>query len=167
MASVLKLDTLQHTTGNVAATITSAGYINYPEKPIIAGRIGSSATLTVPGLIPFDEFFISRGITYNSSTRRFTVPVTGIYRITMDIFWNTGVSGGRVLVGKNTDTPTQSSPSTYLGHAYHGGTVYEGGSINSVAQLAANDYIVYYMASNGIYNATGDRFNTFSIELIA
>lgn len=164
MASILKVDQWQTSDGTVVASSDANGYINYPEKPIISGRMGSIASLTTAQIIPFDEFFVQRGITYNSTTRRFTVPTAGIYRVTMDIFWNAGVAGGRVLVGVNTDTPT---PANNKGHAYHGGTVHEGASINTVIALNANDYIAYYLNSNGLYNGNSDRFNTFSIELIA
>ena len=144
---------------------TSSGYVNEPTKPIISGQIGGArGNLTIAQLIPFDEFWVQRGITYNSTTRRFTVPATGVYRITMNPFTLAGTSGTRIYIGVNTDTP---GGSTHRGHCYAGDTAHQTMSIDSVVSLNANDYIVFYLAAPSLYDNSGDRFNQFTIEMIA
>lgn len=164
--STLIVDNIKNTSDVSVMTVNSSGYANYPAKPIIAGRMGSIAAITTAQKIPFDEFYVQRGITYDSGTRRFTVPVSGIYRITWDVFFNSGTAASRAFVVRNADTPTYTGTG-YLGQSFSGGTTAEVNPINVVAELNANDYIVFYLHTGQIYNATADRFNTFSIEMIA
>ena len=161
------------TTGTANADITwttplridSSGYVYKSSQPIISGQIGTTDPAgLVSGLkIPFDEFFVSRGITYNSGTRRFTVPVAGVYRITLNPFFNADYAATRVLVGINTDSPT---PAAHKGSTYRQTASYDTGCINSVLTLAASDYIVFFIYQGGLYNAVNDYFTQFSIELI-
>lgn len=131
---------------------------------IISGQVGSQSNVLV-GKIPFGEIWVNiGGISYNSTTRRFTVPQSGTYRITMNPFKLYTASAARVLVGINTDTP---SAGVNKGHAYADGSIYSTMSINSVVNLSANDYIVFFLAQGELYNASSDRFNQFTIERIA
>lgn len=144
-------------------TISSAGYVNMANQPIISGRIGTASNPTADSLLLFDEFWVSRGITYSSSTRRFTVPIAGIYRITIEPFFNTGVGACRLMVGINTDSP---SVTTNYGHCYRESATYDTTAINSVVSLNANDYIVFRLQQGTMYNNTSDKFTQFSIQLI-
>jgi hypothetical protein len=142
------------------------GYVFKDKQPVIAGQVGStqSAGLASNQLIPFDDFWVSRGITYNSTTRRFTVPVAGVYRITMNPFFITGVGNSRVLVGINTDSPT---PAAHKGSTYRQSAEYATGCINSIVTLAANDYVTFCIYQGQLYNGgASDAFNQFTIELI-
>lgn len=132
------------------------------QQPIISGQIGSISSPSGAQKIPFDEFWVQRGITYDSSTRRFTVPTAGKYRITFNPFTTT--NGTRVTIGVNNDAPNNST--AHRGHIYHGNTGHTAHSIDTVVQLNANDYVVYYLHAGTIYNNTSDRFNQFSIERI-
>jgi hypothetical protein len=144
--------------------IDASGNVTTPYQPIISGQIGTAA-INPSGdqLIPFNEFWVSQGITYNSTTRRFTVPVDGFYRITMNPFKIAGDSPFRVMVGINTDAPVVT---THYGHTYTNDEDYATCMINSVVELNANDYIVFRLFQGQIYNQSADRFNQFSIELI-
>jgi hypothetical protein len=146
-------------------TVDSSGRVNTPTQPMISGQMGTLATFSGPALVPFDDFWISsRGISYNSSTRRFTVPAAGIYRITMNPFTNPSGAQVRIYIGVNTDAPAGS---THRGHAYKQPIDHNTLSLNSLVQLNANDYVVFYLASGVLYNASNDRFNQFSIEMVA
>jgi hypothetical protein len=134
-----------------------------PAQDIISGDYYGT-TLSAAQKIPFNRFWVSgRGITYNSGTRRFTVSKSGVYRITMNPFKNTGGSGTWVVIGVNTDTPTISNN---YGHCYSNSSVYETMCINSVVSLNANDYIVFYLGGGSLFNLTTNTYNQFSIELI-
>jgi len=144
--------------------IDSAGRVTMPYQPVISGQIGTAMTIpAAPQLLDFNEFWSSVGITYNSTTRRFTVPVAGKYRITINPFWNQGAGIGRLMVGVNNDAPVQS---THYGHTYKGSNDYETGCINSVVSLSANDYVVFKLFQGALYNTLDDKFNQFSIQLI-
>jgi hypothetical protein len=150
---------------STAVTIDSAGRVTMPYQPVISGQIGTAMIdPAADQLIAFNEFWSSVGITYNPTTRRFTVPVGGKYRITLNPFFYVGVAGGRVRVGVNNDSPTGSN---HYGMAYRGSTDFETGCINSVVSLSANDYVVFSLSSGKLYNRTDDKFNQFSIQLIS
>jgi hypothetical protein len=145
--------------------IDSVGRVTMPFQPVISGQIGTALlSPNAPQIIAFNEFWTSVGITYNSTTRRFTVPVAGNYRITMNPFFRSGAPYGRILIGVNNDAP---SVTNHYGHTYSESGEYETGCINSVVSLAANDYIVFHLTGGGLYNESGDRFNQFSIQLIS
>jgi hypothetical protein len=164
MTSILRTDKIQNTSSVDAVTIHSTGAINFGLQPIIAGQIGSSSSFSAVQRIPFDDFWVQRGITYNSSTRRFTVPVTGIYRITMNPFSRETATNFRVLIGVNTDTPNATN---HRGMCYKDSTSgHNTLALNSIVSLTANDYIVFYLLEGDMYNNTADRFNQFSIEMI-
>lgn len=145
--------------------INSSGHINTPLQPILSGQIGTAATNpTGDSLIPFNEFWVDQGgILYNSTTRRFTVPTAGAYRVTFNPFFNTGSGAARVLIGKNTDTPT---PASNFGHAYRESATFDTASIDSIIPMSSGDYIVFRLQSGSLYNQSTDRFNQFSIQLI-
>jgi len=132
-------------------------------KAIMSGQIGT-AGLVDPGIIPFDEFWVSRGITYNATTRRFTVPVAGDYRITMNPFKTNAASGTRVRIGVNTDLPDEI---THKGMCYSNAVnTYDTMNINSIVTLNSGDYIVFYLAEGQLYNEAINKSNQFSIELL-
>jgi hypothetical protein len=145
----------------------STGQVNLPNQPIISGQMGTAMTSpTGAQKLAFDQFWVNRGgISYNSSTRRFTVPTTGIYRIAFNPFFNTGQSAARVLIGVNTDTPSVND--AHFGHAYRESATYDTACIDSTVSLISGDYIVFYLSSGGLYNQSTDRFNQFSITKIA
>ncbi len=153
---------VQNSAGTDLLTVNKDGYVKKPLQPIIAGQIGTALTNpTGTQVLAFDEFWVQRGITYNSGTKRFTVPVAGEYRVTFNPFTN--ANGTRVMIGVNSDSPGTNS---HRGHCYTSSTSYDTLSLSSIVTLAANDYIIFYLYSGTLYNASSDRFNQFSIELI-
>lgn len=149
------------------------GWVKHEEKIIISGQMGTALEnphITAPAKIPFNEFWTQNDITYDAAQRRFTVPEAGIYRITMNPFKRQDVPNYRVLVGVNEDAPSYAS---HKGHCYasednaSASAGYQTGNINSVVELNAGDYIVFYLQAGALYNITHDRFNQFSIEKIA
>lgn len=147
-------------------SVNGSGVVNLPNKPIISGQIGTAATSpSAPMIIPFNEFWVSRGISYNSSTRRFTVSTSGTYRITMNPFKiSDGGNATRVYIGINTDSPGSN---THYGHTYTNVAAYNTMNLNTIVNLNSNDYIVFYLSQGTLYNQSTDRFNQFSIEMIA
>lgn len=162
--SQLRVSSIATTAGTSNITLSSNG-VGLDNKPIISGQVGTTATFAATQIVPFDDFWVQNGITYNSSTRRFTVPVSGTYRITMNPFKLSSSASARIRVGINTDSPTGSN---HRGMCYgDNASVYQTMNINSVVNLSANDYIVFVLAEGSLYNNTTDRFNQFSIERIA
>lgn len=132
---------------------------------IISGQMGTNGNVFAGSKVPFDDFWVQRGITYNSSTRRFTVPIAGIYRIQMSAFTLSGYSGTRVMIGINNDAPDNATG--HRGHIYNQDSNHSSMDLHSVVQLNAGDWIVFYVSAGALYNNSGDRFNQFSIERIS
>ena len=145
--------------------VDSSGHVTMPNQPMISGTMGTAETNpTANNLLSFNVFFVSRGITFNSSTKRFTVPTAGVYSIMMTPFTFGGGGPHRVYIGVNTDTPTAT---THKGHFYDNDTTYASGALHSVVDLSANDYIVFRLNQGKLYNISTDLFNEFSICKIA
>ena len=150
---------------HLTQTMNTSGHITNPRQPMIAGTMGTAmSSPTNDTLLSFNVFFVNRGITFNSTTKRFTVPTAGVYSIMLTPFVYGGSGPHRVLVGKNTDTPLYT---THFGHFYTNQTTYDSGALHSVVELAANDYIVFRLINGRLYNQSNDYFNEFSICKIA
>jgi hypothetical protein len=83
MASILGVETLQHTNGTTAATIDSSGRILQPAKPAFRGAktdIASANYTTETDITGYTESFDIGG-NFNHTTGIFTAPVDGLYQI--------------------------------------------------------------------------------------
>ena len=97
MASILGIDTIQNTVGTTAASIDNAGRMTQPNIPFIMCNCNNSSTNTVApssftGRIPLHNIFSSRGITLDTSTNLWSVPVTGLYHISAAVRINSNLS---------------------------------------------------------------------------
>lgn len=85
MASIIGVETLQHTNGTTAATIDSSGNITQSQKVhFLASKSDSDVASTAD--IVFNNVIENVGSGYNSSTGVFTAPVAGLY------FFSAGVT---------------------------------------------------------------------------
>ena len=150
---------------HLTQTMNTSGHITNPRQPMISGTMGTAmSSPTNDTLLSFNVFFVIRGITFNSTTKRFTVPTAGVYSIMLTPFVYAGNGPHRVLVGVNTDAPLYTS---HKGHFYTNQTTHDQGALHSVVELAANDYIVFRLLNGRLYNQNNDYFNEFSICKIA
>ena len=87
--STLKVGTIQdHTNSNNALLIDSSGRVTEPAKPyLFAGNAGGQNVTPTgfTGVIPYDTILGNSGISLNTSTFKFTVPVTGLYNISAQL----------------------------------------------------------------------------------
>ena len=146
--------------------IDNSGSSTSEIKAIISGQIGAASTdPTAPQVLAFGDFWTNQGVRYDVTTKRFYIMYDGVYRITMNPFFYTGITSTRVLVGINTDAPDLLN---HKGDTFQGTSTYDTGCINSIIELNAGDYVVFYLREGKLYNKPGtDLFNQFSIEKIA
>ena len=87
--STLKVGTIQdHTNSNNALLIDSSGRVTEPAKPYLFAQNAGGQNVTpsgFTGVIPYDTILGNSGISLNTSTFKFTVPVTGLYNISAQI----------------------------------------------------------------------------------
>ena len=145
---------------NLSGTLTNIqlptlDYSKLPANvPMISMRLTSSKGT---GLITWDSTIVQQGITYSSSTKRFTVPSSGKYKINFNGFKGAAYGTGRLLIGLNTDTPNAT---TNIGHIYSDDSnAYDTLVTEVIVSLSANDYFTFYMLEGGLYSTTGDQFN--------
>jgi hypothetical protein len=93
--SGLNVGTIKEATGTTTAmTIDSSGQVLLSAIPYI--RMKSTGTVSVnlstSLAVPFNNVIASRGITLNTSTYKFQVPVTGLYHFSGAVRWNRAAS---------------------------------------------------------------------------
>jgi hypothetical protein len=142
------------------------GVVTLPYLPLICMKLSTS--FLGQGLIPWDVTVTQQGITYNSTTRRFTVPITGKYRVNFNGFKEQSVTATRIIIAVNIDAPTPTQASAMIYTNVPVGQ-YAAISVDIIIPLVANDYftICQYEPTGGIYSTGGDRFNNMNAHLIS
>lgn len=90
--STLFVDNISSKTGtSQALTIDSSGQITLPAIPFLRMKVASATSVAAPtgsGTVPFNTVIDSRGITLNTTTYKFQVPVSGLYHFSGAVRWN-------------------------------------------------------------------------------
>ena len=86
MASIIGVETLQHTNGTTAATIDSSGKVTLPNNPVCIDQYRINSSASVDGTITTweqvdDASFSTVGTSMSVSSGVFTFPHTGVYRV--------------------------------------------------------------------------------------
>ena len=177
MASVLKVNQIQHTGGTSALTVDSSGRINQPALPAMHWQGGNEGNVTIASNENFFATndgqaavytdgtylsFIQGGMTYTSSTGRFTVPIDGIYHISCTIYCNEDGQTFRIN-GKINGTSrfmahnalNNSSPSSRGTH-----------TVTATLKLTGGDYITFTNGSGHnvqFYQGIGHTFGNIHL----
>ena len=148
MASTLKVNEIQHTSGTTALTIDSTGRILQPAKPVFratgnnAVQSLSNATNTI---VLFDVAETNVGGGYDTGNGRFTAPVTGFYHFSASILIShTGATRMDLNFYKN--------GSVFVSHEFRdSGATSTNASVHAScdAQLSVGDYIQVITAVHG------------------
>ena len=172
MASIIGVETLQHTNGTTAATIDSSG--RFKRSVIPAFRVAKKTTSGVNGAdghISFNHEFFDHGNNFN--TNYFEAPIAGLYSFSFIGFGSTGsgtvISGGNsvsVRLDKSTDSGTtwvdQAASYAYTStDTYHPNM-----SFSSVLDLEAGDRVRIECTSQSLYHDTNTHWLQFSGHLI-
>lgn len=164
MASILKVNEIQHTGGTTALNISSGGVTVMPNRPAFACHLETTVPLTSAngwggtyGTESASSGAWDWNITYggynvgghwSDSTNRFTAPIVGLYSFTFSIAMSAS--------GSNVTFRLASSAGTtrYAGTNYDSaGNTITGGTLTAQFLMAANEYVdlqVGYARNNSV-----------------
>ena len=171
--SNLLVQNIKHTNGTTAQTIDSSGRVLQPNLPcFFADRTSSYTSTTSYVEVVYNNAQINRGSAYNTSTGRYTVPISGIYQVswndigdTVDTVYRSRlyVNGGAISIGgvsKNFERRMEQSGSQHPPSATQ--TVY--------IELTAGQYISIFekrdSGTNTNYGNSSEVFTYFCGHLI-
>ena len=165
MASILKVAELQHTNSTSAMTIDTTGRVLKPAVPAFSATIHHASTASyMNGHITFDTVTLNRGNCWDG-TNKFQAPVAGVYQFNLSGFC-AGASGGLNNVdykgylqkSQQSDFSDVSGSTGHLAqtYAYLGSSVagYLTITMAATVELAANDYVRYFVAAAYLYTNT-------------
>lgn len=141
--------------------IDSNGYVTMPYQPAFNVYKGGSAANN-NAIILFDNVRFNTGNCYNTSTGRFTAPITGKYQFNVINNMGTANQADTLLRVNGTNIiGVEHDPAT-------GGTAYWLGlSIPVLLQLNAGDYVEVYVNGTPTTGVEGFPWNAFSGYLVS
>ena len=170
MSSVLKVDAIQNTAGTSALTIDSSGRMFTPARPSFSATRTSALTVSSTNqTLVFNNVTHNQGSHYDSSTGKFTAPVTGLYYFSAAASIVVGADNRYLVI------TIQTSDSDYTGVLLAGrahtnttsGTTYGQSQCSGVVHLNANDFVLCKVeVENSSSLAVGDPacyFNGFLV----
>ena len=168
MSSILKVDTIQNTGGTTGLTIDSSGRALQPTKPSFFAHRGGQGTQSLSSgaftLAQLNLVEHNIGGHYNTSTYKFTCPVSGVYHFDMWLYiYSTDQAEARFYINDSSRYRFASvkAASNVNPHGAGGGVT---------VQLNASDTVSVYAYANDtalLYDGSGsERASMFSGFLI-
>lgn len=167
MASIIGVETLQHTNGTTGLTIDSSGRVNQPNGVFTYVQLTTSnaqdtvSPYTTTGTdIRFDNIKVNKSSSYTASNGRFTAPVAGVYRLSISFLKsNTSAACYFTILKNGSDTNIRG---------YSDVNEYAPMFCEAFFDLAANDYLTVQLVAGEI-NITGindGQYNHTLFELV-
>jgi len=160
MASIIGVETLQHTNGTTAATIDSSGRILTPARPAFHAY-GTTASWTIFSNGAFTKLVLpattlNTGTYYDTSASKFVAPVAGIYHFYYKVYGRVQSGGAASTYWMSRFQKNNAAITGYgvVSMAY----LYTVGGADEVAvdsiniSLAANDEITVHAQAGGSSN---------------
>lgn len=164
MTSILKVDTIQNSSGTSALSIGSGGAI-YPkgltywphvfvEKTSTQTSTGSNETIT------WDVIHTNTGSIFNTSTNKFVAPISGVYFMTMIALSPNNTSQSDLVIYKNGTETMQRTRNPNSGN-------HESYLMSLAVQLSANDTLeAAILDTGGSIFGSSDNWTTLSIAYL-
>tara|TARA_X000001382_G_C3048940_1_gene140410 strand:- start:19 stop:528 length:510 start_codon:yes stop_codon:yes gene_type:complete len=167
--STLKVQEIQHTGGTTAQTIDSSGRILTPARPAFRAYDASGAdhielTHNQVNTLPFDTTDFNIGSHYNTSTYRFTAPITGLYYFYLQAYQAKEGAVRYIYIRKNGSTVALSQGASDTNNDVT--------NVCSVMlQLTSSDYVtphIYHSADTAFsfYSSSSGTYSFFMGYLI-
>jgi len=156
MTSILKVDTIQNSSGTSAMTIDSNGrvsksvvtpfaFVGFPDT-------NSYVTQTANGIVTFSYAFVNDGNHYDTSTYKFTCPVAGLYRVEIATLSQSAGQTHEWRFNRETGGSATGVARLYTQNRSLHGSITIKCSANDKLYLTQNVGIGYYQTTNIPYN---------------
>ena len=150
MASILKVNEIQHTGGTSALTVDSSGNVDIPSgyftvQNSIVWEVTKSTSVT-SGVWIYDRVLVDSASAMNSSNGRFIAPVAGYYYTQFTWLSDSATQETNVSIRKNGDSSNEWKRIRQQGHANHISM-----SGHRIAYLNANDYFEINVDAGHVY----------------
>ena len=146
MSSILKVDTIQNTGGTTGLTIDSSGAILKPVLPYGQASKGGSPQTPTNKITIRNNVISGGGLTVDTTNDRMIVPIAGLYAIGFTQLTDSTNTNTEVHMRKNGTQISGTSSQTHAGNSY--ATL----SMHFIIELAANDYIEWWVAAGAVHN---------------
>ena len=156
--SVLKVDSIQNTGGTTGLTLHSTGAILKPVIPYGQASKGGSPQTPTNKLTLDSNVLSGGGLTVDQTNHRMIVPIAGFYAIGFTQLTDSTNTNTEVHMRKNGSTIAGSSSQTAAAASY--ATL----SQHYLIDLAANDYIEWWVAAGAVHN--NSQYNTMYVYLL-
>jgi len=167
MASIIGVETLQHTNGTTAATIDSNGRILTPARPFFHVTESNNTDGTgIGSQIAFDTVVTNIGGHYNTAGF-FKAPIAGLYHFSFSGF-GTGSGGAAIASGvasfvlMQKATADDFSAGLYTianAYGYGTGAHYPNAAMSANVYLAANDRVRVFVQSQYVYASADANYD--------
>lgn len=150
MASILGVETLQHTNGTTALTVDSSGRVFKPATPAFHAYADDGAYITT-AVVPFDNTTINIGSSFDTTNYKYVVPVTGNYFIAVHI----GIARDDAASGESLNVELKNG-STRIQRGYFeeaSSTGYNNVSFSAIHALTAGDELTVAASGGADYFA--------------
>ena len=177
--SNLLVQNIKHTNGTTAQTFDSSGRILTSARPSFRAHLaanGAWTDITHGGnyAVVFDAEKYDVGGNFDTSTGRFTVPITGTYYFAARCYLHENQGTRWLTIAKGTTNPAAGETANFLAQWYDSTNTTGRNGIRQVdctVQLAAGDQVGVYLyqdsdSANGVYSENNTVFNSFEGHLI-
>jgi hypothetical protein len=117
----------------------------YFKAHIDSGKTQQTITNDTTVRIDFDVADVNIGSCFNTSTKRFTAPVAGIYLFTTQVRYDTTGAGSYIRTWFTLNGSSGNTTTYNFGHQIQGpsgySSNYQSGTISAILQLAASDWV--------------------------
>lgn len=167
MASILGVETIQHTNGTNALTVDSSGRINMPAKPVFRATHNTSTGYSTNGdIIIYNTALINVGNGYNTTTGKFTAPCDGIYGFSYNYYTDAVDHTMTDLLLNNSTSYGRTETRLDMGN----NSIVASGLI--IVEMNANDYVWIKNTESGggtveLIGSATEYYNYFNGFLIA
>ena len=161
MASILNVDKIRATGSTTdGLTVDSSGRVTLPKIPAFMADMRGVGTVNTTGVLPFVNARLDNGGNYNTTDKKFTAPIDGIYIFNYGFLVRNATAGSQLIVN---GSATSSDRTGYADAQPSSGTGLEimiSGS--QILDLNANDYVqvnLQYFTGQDIYANDISYFN--------